>query len=62
MKVRELGHIALRVNDVERSLAFYRDLLGFGEMARLTNGSAALSGGGTHHELLLVPADRKSTR
>lgn len=30
-----LGHIAIRVKDVERSLAFYKDQLGFEEMLRL---------------------------
>lgn len=30
-----LGHIAIRVKDVDRSLAFYKDQLGFEEMLRL---------------------------
>jgi lactoylglutathione lyase len=31
------GHVALKVADLERSLAFYRDKLGFAEMLRLHN-------------------------
>jgi lactoylglutathione lyase len=30
-----IGHVAIRVSDVERTLAFYRDKLGFAEMLRL---------------------------
>lgn len=31
------GHVALKVADLERTLAFYRDKLGFAEMLRLHN-------------------------
>ena len=30
MEVKELGHVVLYVQDLERSAAFYRDVLGFG--------------------------------
>ena len=30
-----IGHIAIRVKDIERTLAFYRDKLGFKEMFRI---------------------------
>lgn len=30
-----IGHIAIRVKDIDRTLDFYRDKLGFGEMFRL---------------------------
>jgi catechol 2,3-dioxygenase len=43
------------VKDLERSLSFYRDLLGFQEVGRIFNGAAAaLTSGRTHHELLLI--------
>jgi len=43
------------VKDLERSLVFYRDLLGFREVGRIFNGAAAaLTSGRTHHELLLI--------
>lgn len=45
-----VGHVHLHVGDIERGLAFYRDLLGFDEMVNL--GSAAfVSAGGYHHHL-----------
>lgn len=56
MKAHYLGHVAFYVKDLERSLAFYRDVLGFQEVGRLFNGAAAaLTSGRTHHELLLIP-------
>jgi len=33
--VAAIGHVALKVADIERSLSFYRDRLGFEEMMRL---------------------------
>ena len=45
-----MGHVHLHVGDVERALAFYRDVLGFEVMVKL--GSAAfVSAGGYHHHL-----------
>lgn len=55
MRVRELGHATLKVADLERSVAFYRDLLGLPEVGRLWGGRAVMfSTGRTHHELLLI--------
>lgn len=55
MKAHYLGHVVFYVKDLERSLAFYRDLLGFKEIGRIFNGhAAALTSGRTHHELLLI--------
>ncbi len=55
MKAQYLGHVVFYVKDLERSLAFYRDLLGFKEVGRIFNGgAAALTSGRTHHELLLI--------
>jgi catechol 2,3-dioxygenase len=45
-----MGHTHLHVADIDRALAFYRDVLGFEVMANL--GSAAfVSAGGYHHHL-----------
>ncbi|MBM4134287.1 MAG: VOC family protein [Nitrospira sp.] len=55
MKAHYLGHVVFYVRDLERSLAFYRDVLGFQEVGRIFNGAAAaLTSGRTHHELLLI--------
>ena len=55
MKAHYLGHVVFYVKDLEQSLAFYRDLLGFKEVGRVFNGAAAaLTSGRTHHELLLI--------
>ena len=55
MKAHYLGHVVFYVKDLERSLEFYRDLLGFKEVGRIFNGAAAaLTSGRTHHELLLI--------
>ena len=55
MKASYLGHVVFYVKDLERSLTFYRDLLGFHEVGRTFGGAAAaLTSGRTHHELLLI--------
>ena len=54
MKAHYLGHVVFYVKDLDRSLAFYRDLLGFQEIGRAFGGAAALTSGRTHHELLLI--------
>lgn len=55
MKAHYLGHVVFYVKNLERSLGFYRDLLGFKEVGRIFNGTAAaLTAGRTHHELLLI--------
>lgn len=45
-----IGHVHLKVAEVSRSLAFYRDALGFEEQARLPS-AAFLSAGGYHHHV-----------
>ena len=56
MQVKELGHIVLYVRDLERSRHFYRDVLGWREIAPKdrTFAAAAFTSGRTHHELLLI--------
>jgi catechol 2,3-dioxygenase len=47
--------VVFYVENLNRSLAFYRDLLGFQEIGRAFEGkAAALTSGRTHHELLLI--------
>jgi catechol 2,3-dioxygenase len=46
-----VGHVHLKVADVPESIAFYRDVLGFGLMASLGNQAAFLAAGGYHHHV-----------
>jgi catechol 2,3-dioxygenase len=46
-----MGHVHLSVADVEQTVDFYRDLMGFGLMAQLGDQAAFLSAGGYHHHL-----------
>jgi catechol 2,3-dioxygenase len=55
--VKELGHLVLYVRDLERSVHFYRDVLGWRQIvpdASIGFPAAMFSGGRTHHELLLI--------
>ena len=46
-----MGHVHLCVADVERTVEYYRDVVGFGLMAQLGDQAAFLSAGGYHHHL-----------
>lgn len=46
-----IGHVHLKVADMERSLRFYRDVLGFEVMQQVGSSAAFLSAGGYHHHL-----------
>jgi catechol-2,3-dioxygenase len=59
MEVKELGHLVLYVRNLERSAAFYRDVLGWRQLAPTEDlglPAAAFSAPSnrTHHELLLI--------
>lgn len=46
-----IGHVHLRVSDLERAVAFYRDAIGLDEMQRMGSQAAFLSAGGYHHHI-----------
>jgi catechol 2,3-dioxygenase len=46
-----VGHVHLRVRDVDEAVAFYRDALGMGLTAQLGRAAAFLSAGGYHHHV-----------
>jgi catechol 2,3-dioxygenase len=63
MEIKELGHIVLYVRDIERSAAFYRDVLGWRQILpdpaqpspqRAPVAAFSAPSGRTHHELLLI--------
>jgi catechol 2,3-dioxygenase len=54
----ELGHVVFYVRDLQRSVDFYRDIVGLSLRGQIFNDRAALlSGGRTHHEVLLIEVD-----
>lgn len=46
-----IGHVHLKVADLDRSLAFYRDLLGFEVTTLYGTQAAFISAGGYHHHI-----------
>lgn len=46
-----IGHVHLRVADLDRALAFYQGVLGFEITQRMGHGAAFLSAGGYHHHI-----------
>lgn len=65
----KIGHVHLRVANLERAVAFYRDVIGLQVMQRHGDQAAFLSAGGYHHHIGLntweslggAPAPRGST-
>jgi catechol 2,3-dioxygenase len=60
VEIKELGHIVLYVRDIERSVRFYRDVLGWRQIlpeeraGRSPVAAFSAPSGRTHHELLLI--------
>ncbi|MFD2938042.1 VOC family protein [Spirosoma flavum] len=46
-----IGHVHLKVADLDRALGFYRDLLGFSLITKYGNEAAFISAGGYHHHI-----------
>ena len=46
-----IGHVHLKVSDLERSITFYRDVIGFDVVVRYGAQAAFLSAGGYHHHI-----------
>ncbi|MDG1570833.1 VOC family protein [Robiginitalea sp. M366] len=63
-----IGHVHLKVSDLERALKFYRDLLGFRVTDRIEGQAVFLASGNYHHHIALntwyskgaEPAPRRS--
>src|SRR4051794_13275282 len=47
----DIGHVPLKGSHIDRSLAFYPDILGFDVTQRLADQAPFISGGGYHHPL-----------
>jgi catechol 2,3-dioxygenase len=49
----DIGHVHLKVTDIERALAFWRDVIGFDVTYRYGDQAVFLSAGGYHHHIAL---------
>jgi catechol 2,3-dioxygenase len=47
----DIGHVHLKVSDIDRALAFYQGVLGFELMLRHGDEAAFISAGGYHHHI-----------
>ncbi len=47
----QIGHVHLKVSDLERAIQFYKDVLGFDVTTRFGKNAAFLSVGGYHHHI-----------
>jgi catechol 2,3-dioxygenase len=47
----DIGHVHLKVSDLDRSLGFWRDVLGFDLQQRMGDQAAFISAGNYHHHL-----------
>lgn len=56
VRIKKLGHIVLHVQDVERSIRFYTEVLNFRVSDRQETGGAFLTGIGDHHTIGLFPS------
>src|SRR5713101_7281622 len=51
MSGTRIGHVHLKVSDLDRALGFYCDVLGFELQQRLGDQAAFVSAGGYHHHI-----------
>ena len=58
----DIGHVHLKVADIERALGFWRDVLGFEEQARYGEQAVFISAGGYHHHIGLNTWESKAVR
>ena len=60
--IERVGHVVLRVADVETSMAFYRDVLGMEVTSHRPGQGAFLSFGTLHHDIALFQASDGAQR
>jgi catechol 2,3-dioxygenase len=57
-----IGHVHLKVSDLDRALGFYCGVLGFELMQRMSSGAAFIAAGGYHHHIGLNTWESKGGR
>jgi catechol 2,3-dioxygenase-like lactoylglutathione lyase family enzyme len=58
--VRKLGHLVYEVSDIERSTAFWTEILGFSVSDRNEFGMVFLRSESDHHSIALAPSKKKA--
>jgi catechol 2,3-dioxygenase-like lactoylglutathione lyase family enzyme len=61
IRTRKISHVLLHVSDIERSVKFYTDILGFKESDRNQLGMVFLRNGTDHHTFGLVPGPAEAS-
>ena len=56
VRIKKIGHVVLRVGDIDRSTRFWTDILGFKVSDTNEQGMVFLRNGGDHHTVALAPA------
>ena len=63
INVAGVGHVVLKVRNLERSATFYREVLGLKEVARMQGQMAFFSAGrGNHHDLAILEVGEGAAR
>jgi len=57
----DIGHVHLKVSDIDRALAFYEGVLGFDVVVRIGDEAAFISAGGYHHHIGLNTWESKGS-
>lgn len=57
VNVKKIGHVVYRVSDVDRSVRFWTEILGFKESDRNEQGMVFLRNAADHHTVALVQAE-----
>ncbi len=58
----QIGHIHLKVSDLDKALSFYQDLLGFELKQKFGSQAAFISAGGYHHHIGLNTWQSKGSK
>ena len=60
INVRKLGHLVYEVSDIERTTAFWTEILGFTVSDRNEFGMVFLRCANDHHSIALVPSKKRA--
>ena len=62
MRLQSLGHVVLKVRDLNRSVPFYRDVLGLKEVGKAGEKMVFFSFVDNHHDVALLETDQEAVR